>query len=239
MKVRLTSAIVLVLGFAVSAQRRRRAPVRPRSPSPKTSRRFCSERVRAVTGPDQMAPMSLMTYQDVRPWARSIKQRVIERADAAVGHRSARRHPELQERSVAASRTRSTRSSNGSMPARRWAIPPTCRSRASSTIPIEVAHRQAGSHRHVAAAQGAGRSVRLVGQLLVDTGLTEDRYIKAIESKPGKTAVVHHLLTYAVEARRRRRQQRRRQQRRTPANSSTSSRSARTAICSPRERAAC
>ena len=32
------------------------------------------------------------------------------------------------------------------------------------------------------------------------TGLTEDRYIKAIESKPGKTAVVHHLLTYAVDA---------------------------------------
>src|SRR5439155_578865 len=29
--------------------------------------------------PGQMAPMSLMTYQDVRPWARAIKQRVIER----------------------------------------------------------------------------------------------------------------------------------------------------------------
>src|SRR3979490_2034837 len=29
--------------------------------------------------PGQMAPMSLLTYQDVRPWARSIKQRVTER----------------------------------------------------------------------------------------------------------------------------------------------------------------
>ena len=38
------------------------------------------------------------------------------------------------------------------------------------------------------------------GSYYVDTGLTEDRYIKAIESKPGKTAVVHHLLTYAVDA---------------------------------------
>src|SRR5207245_4136648 len=38
------------------------------------------------------------------------------------------------------------------------------------------------------------------GSDYVDIGLTEDRYIKAIESKPGKTAVVHHLLTYAVDA---------------------------------------
>ena len=84
---------------------RGRSPPPPaRRPSPKTSRRFCRSRVRAAIGPGQMAPMSLMTYQDVRPWARSIKQRVTERADAAVGHRSARRHPELQERSVAARR---------------------------------------------------------------------------------------------------------------------------------------
>src|SRR3954452_23200945 len=29
--------------------------------------------------PGQMAPMSLLTYQDVRPWARAIKQRVVDR----------------------------------------------------------------------------------------------------------------------------------------------------------------
>ena len=32
--------------------------------------------------PGQMAPMSLLTYQDVRPWARSMKQRVTERQRA-------------------------------------------------------------------------------------------------------------------------------------------------------------
>ena len=46
-------------------------------------------------------------------------------------------------------------------------------------------------------------------------GLTEDRYIKAIESKPGKTAVVHHLLDLRRRCRHDRRQQRRRQQRRS------------------------
>src|ERR1700741_5478958 len=38
------------------------------------------------------------------------------------------------------------------------------------------------------------------GSYYVETGLTEDRYIKAIEIIPGKTAAVHHLLTYAVDA---------------------------------------
>ena len=29
--------------------------------------------------PNSMAPMSLVTYDDVRPWARSVKQRVVQR----------------------------------------------------------------------------------------------------------------------------------------------------------------
>ena len=50
-----------------------------------------------------------------------------------------------------------------------------------------MAHRQARPRRYLAGAYGPRRS-----------GETEDRYIKAIESKAGKPAVVHHLLTYAV-----------------------------------------
>ncbi len=37
--------------------------------------------------PNSIAPMSLITYQDARPWARSIKDRVSTPADAAVAHR--------------------------------------------------------------------------------------------------------------------------------------------------------
>ena len=29
--------------------------------------------------PDSMAPMSLLTYQEARPWARSIKEKVVKR----------------------------------------------------------------------------------------------------------------------------------------------------------------
>ena len=53
--------------------------------------------------PNQMAPMSLMTYQDVRPWAKSIKQRVVERQmppwgiDPHVGIQSFKNDPSLRE----------------------------------------------------------------------------------------------------------------------------------------------
>ena len=102
-----------------------------------------------------------------------------------------------------------------------------------------LAHRQARSHRHLAAAQGAGRSVRLVGQLLrrhrPHRGpLHQGDREQAREDR--RRASPAHL---RGRRRRERRQQRRRQQRATPANSSTSSPSARTAICSPKARAAC
>src|SRR4026207_829351 len=53
--------------------------------------------------PGQMAPMSLLTYQDVRPWARSIKQKVAERQmppggiDPRGGLQSFKNDPSLRE----------------------------------------------------------------------------------------------------------------------------------------------
>ncbi len=41
--------------------------------------------------PGEVAPMSLLTYQDARPWAKSIKQAVAHQEDAAMVRRSARR----------------------------------------------------------------------------------------------------------------------------------------------------
>ena len=37
--------------------------------------------------PNSIAPMSLITFQEARPWARSIKERVAHAPDAAVAHR--------------------------------------------------------------------------------------------------------------------------------------------------------
>jgi len=51
--------------------------------------------------PNSIAPMSLLTYPEVRPWARAIKDRVVSLEMAALAHRSYGRHPEVQERPVA------------------------------------------------------------------------------------------------------------------------------------------
>ena len=50
--------------------------------------------------PNSIAPMSLLTYQEARPWARSIKARVV----APVAHRHDGRHSAVQERPVAVTR---------------------------------------------------------------------------------------------------------------------------------------
>ena len=75
--------------------------------------------------PDGVAPMSLVTYEDVRPWARAIKTRTgigpEGRRHAALVHREEHRHPALQERSVAQRSRRSRRSPNGPTAARRVA----------------------------------------------------------------------------------------------------------------------
>src|SRR5262245_59593008 len=57
--------------------------------------------------PGQMAPMSLLTYQDVRPWARSIKQRVSDRTmppwgiDPHIGLQDFKNDPSLREDEIA------------------------------------------------------------------------------------------------------------------------------------------
>ena len=58
---------------------------------------------------DSIAPMSLVTYEEARPWARSIGARG-RAPDAALAHRQERRHPALQERPLAERRRKSTRS---------------------------------------------------------------------------------------------------------------------------------
>ena len=59
------------------------------------------EKCEACHRPDNMAPMSLITYEDARPWARVDRAARRDAPDAAVAHRQDDRHPEVQERSLA------------------------------------------------------------------------------------------------------------------------------------------
>ena len=99
-------------------------------------------------------------------------------ADAAVAHRQDRRHPAVQERSLADATSRSTRSSAGSMPARRRATRRTCRRRSSSptttcgTSPSASAGRPISSSSRRAYTMPA-RAHDAWFKPVVETGLTE------------------------------------------------------------------
>src|SRR6059036_4092371 len=97
------AALVMTTLVTVSGQ----APARTTTPSSVTFTKdiapIFQKSCQGCHRPGQMAPMSLLTYQDVRPWARSIKQRVTERAmppwgiDPHVGLQSFKNDPSLRE----------------------------------------------------------------------------------------------------------------------------------------------
>jgi hypothetical protein len=149
--------------------------------------------------PGQMAPMSFLTYQEVRPWARSIKQRVTERQmppwgiDPHVGIQSFKNDPSLRDDEI---ETIAKWVDAGAPMGNAADMPKPREFDDSDRWHIGKPDLVVTSPKHVVPPEASD----WWGSYYVPTGLTEDRYIKAIESKPGKTAVVHHLLTYAVDA---------------------------------------
>jgi len=146
--------------------------------------------------PDNMAPMSLMTYQESRPWARSIKQKVMAREmppwhiDKKVGIQSFKADRSLSDDQID---TIVRWVDNGApmgnpadMPEPKefqdfgaWSIEPDLIVQSTPhTVPAEAGDWW--------------------GDYIVPSGLEEDRYIKAVQTKAGDLRVVHHVLTYAV-----------------------------------------
>jgi hypothetical protein len=150
--------------------------------------------------PGQSAPMSLLTYEDVRPWARSIKARVTAREmppwhiDKNVGIQEFKNNLSLPDSEIATIAAwvdgGAARGNPADMPAQRqfadgssWAI---------GKPDLVVAFPK----HHVPAA-----GPDLFPNLTAPTGLTEDRYIKAIETRPvdgNSRRVVHHAITTMV-----------------------------------------
>lgn len=152
--------------------------------------------------PNSLAPMSLMTFRETKPWARAIREAVIRRnmppwfIDRNVGIQSFKDDTSLTDSEIA---TIAAWAENGApegnaadMPAPRqfddsdrwhigkpdWIVP--------SPVKLAIKPKQADWW----------------GNLVADTGLTEDRYIKAVESKPspgGGVRVVHHLVSSIID----------------------------------------
>lgn len=149
--------------------------------------------------PGSIAPMALLTFDDARPWARSIKQKVAAREmppwfiDRNVGVRKFKDDPSLTDEEIATIARwvdgGAVRGNDADLPPPRtftdldsWNIG---QPDLIITLPED----------HIVPAQAPD----WWGVYFADSRLKEDRYIKAVETKPGKRAVVHHAITYLLE----------------------------------------
>ena len=145
--------------------------------------------------PDTFAPMSLLTYEEARPWAKSIKQKVLAREmppwyiDKNVGIHNFKNDASLSDQEIATIVDwvdhGSPKGDPKDMPAPRqfedsdrWHIRPDL----VVQLPQDLLVRPQAADRWL--------------DILVDSGLTEDRYIKGVEIKPLKGfRAVHHVTT--------------------------------------------
>ena len=149
----------------------------------------------------QIAPMSLITYQEVRPWARSIKNKVETRAmppwhlDRRIGIQDFKNDPSLSDAEIATI----LRWVDSGAPQGNPADTPT------PPIFADADAWQIGEPDLVVrfpayTVPDAGSDI--FGNLLADFDLDEDRYITSIQTRPigdRSRQVVHHALSYAVE----------------------------------------
>ena len=142
--------------------------------------------------PTMFAPMSLVTYQDARPYAKVMKQRVVARqmppwnADPAIGH--FKNDPRLTDQEVDTiarwADNGAPKGDDNDMPkmpvfAEGWTIgkPDAVFAMAE---PFRIPANGAVEYQYIR----------------IPVNLDEDRWIQAIEIKPGARAQVHHVIAY-------------------------------------------
>ena len=150
--------------------------------------------------PDSMAPMSFLTYEDVRPWTRAIKQKVMAREmppwfiDRTVGISKFKDDPSLTDREI---ETIAAWVDGGALRGNPADLPPPRQFENADIWHIGKPDLVVKSIEHTVPATGSD----WWGDYVVETGLTEDRYLKAVETKPaaGSKKVVHHAVTFLLQ----------------------------------------
>lgn len=145
--------------------------------------------------------MSLMTYQQVRPWARSIKARVSAREmppwhlDKTIGIQEFKDDPSLTDKEIDTIVKWVDAGAPQGNPAD---MPPTREFAAVGEWQIGSPDIIVKFPAYTVPAAGPD----LFGDLLAEIPIFEDRYIKAIQTRsatPESHKVVHHALSYSVE----------------------------------------
>ena len=154
------------------------------------------QRCQTCHRPDTFAPMSLLTYEEARPWAKSIKQKVVAREmppwyiDKNVGIHNFKNDVSLTDQEIA---TLVKWADSGAPKGNPADMPPPRKFEDNDKwhlgqpdlivqLPKDMLIPAAGADRWV--------------DVLVDSGLTEDRYIRGIEIRTLKGfRSVHHVTT--------------------------------------------
>jgi hypothetical protein len=146
--------------------------------------------------PTMFAPMSLVSYDDARPWARSIKQRVSARTMPPWGadspHGVFKNDPRLTEEEVA---TIVAWVDAGAPKGDDKDLPPVPKMVEGWTIGKPDAIFTMEDEFTIPATGAVPYKY-----FRVPTGLTEDKWIQAIEIKPGARAQVHHVIAFTQPA---------------------------------------
>ena len=143
--------------------------------------------------PGQVGPMSLLTYEDARPWARAIRQKVLDRemppwdADPAIGVWANDRS--LSDGEIT---TIVAWAEGGAPRGDRAALPP-LPSYADSEWTIGAPDAVFSIPPFEVPAEGTVDYTYFE----VPTNLTEDKWVTAIQVRPGKPAAVHHVIVTA------------------------------------------
>jgi mono/diheme cytochrome c family protein len=152
--------------------------------------------------PGEIAPMSLMTYEDARPWARSIKTRVENRVmppwhvDKTIGIQDFKDDPSLSDEEIA---TIVKWVDSGAPRGNPADMPPLRQFADARTWQIGTPDLVVKFPAYTVPASGPD----LFGELFTDIPIDEDRYIKAIQTRSATQKshkVVHHALSYSVDA---------------------------------------
>jgi len=158
------------------------------------------QRCQTCHRPDTFAPMSLLTYEEARPWAKSIKQKVVAREmppwyiDKNVGVHNFKNDVSLTDKEIA---TLAKWADTGAAKGNPADMPPPRKFEDDDVWHIGKPDLVVSSVKHEVPATGSD----WWGDYVVDTGLTEDRYLKAVETKPapGAKKVTHHAVTFLVQ----------------------------------------
>ena len=149
----------------------------------------------------QMAPMSLVTYQEVRPWARAIKGRVVARemppwhVDRTIGIQKFKDDASLSDEEVS---TVAKWVDAGAPLGNPADMPPPRQFADGNAWQIGEPDLIVKFPKYRVPSEGPDA----YGDLFAEIPLDEDRYIKAIQTRSATQAshkVVHHALSYSVD----------------------------------------